>query len=406
MSDQLPIRVSPSPVPSSNKAPVTAPNDDVSADKQSEFGNVLSNQVQQKDVQKTKSVANDAVSNTEATTKTTDKVLPQDGKVLPVSPELLTSTASEGEAELAISGLITPDDSGEEVELAPEDAEAVALAAPVIIVDSTPVTATTPVVNSEKASSRAVTQSATATSIIPAATVTGEAADDSAQAQAVSQQRQIASLEGNVISLVSRGEVEKSAFQSDKIIEQFTDVNTKQVSQANPVSAPVSTLSPVITSSSATTSATGLQQVSIEVPVQHQQWQRAFAERVVWSVGNNQSVQIRLNPAELGPIDIQLNMTKDQANIMFHASHALTRETIESSIPKLREMLANEGLFLGDVDVRQHDSSARDQAASQEQNNNSGRNGGFANRDELADGQGDILLHPVVMSERVVDYYI
>lgn len=404
MSDQLPIRVSPSPVPASNKAPATVQNDDVSTDKQSEFGNVLSNQVQPKDAQKIKSATNEIVSSTEATPKTADTGLPQDGKVLPVSPELLVVTASEGEAELATSGLISPDDTGEEVELVPDDAEAVALAAPVIIVDSTPVTVTTPpAVNSEKSSSSpAVTQAP----IIPTAPVTGEAADDSAQAQAVSQQRQIASLEGNVISVVSRGEVEKSAFQSDKIIEQFTDVNTKQTSTASAISAPVSTVSPVITSSSATTSATGLQQVSIDVPVQHQQWQRAFAERVVWSVGNNQSVQIRLNPAELGPIDIQLNMTKDQANIMFHASHALTRDTIESSIPKLREMLANEGLYLGDVDVRHHDSSAHDQAASQGQGNSSGRNSGFGNRDELMDGQGEILLHPVMMSERVVDFYI
>lgn len=183
-------------------------------------------------------------------------------------------------------------------------------------------------------------------------------------------------------------------------------MSARPTTPVNNISAPISVVSPVATSSAVSTSATGLQQVSIEVPVQHQQWQRAFAERVVWSVGNNQSVQVRVNPAELGPIDIQLNVTKDQTNITFNATHLTTRDSIEAALPRLREMLASEGLNLGDVDVRHNDSSAQEQSASQDQDGSAERNGGLGNQEQLAEDQAEVILHPVMISERAVDYYI
>jgi flagellar hook-length control protein FliK len=69
-------------------------------------------------------------------------------------------------------------------------------------------------------------------------------------------------------------------------------------------------------------------------------------------------------------------------------------------------MLASEGLNLGDVDVRHQDSSARGQTASQDQGSGAGRNAGLGNREQLAEGQVEVMLHPVMVSDRAVDYYI
>lgn len=402
MSEQLPIKIAPGPQPASSKASTGAVSNDVSAENQSEFGNVLSNQVQQNDAASAHSASDNDVTGNNVSPEGLASALPQDGNALPVSTELPEAVVSETLTELTPLDEITLD-----TELAPESDDIAALVAPVGVVDSKPAG----VINLNGTGNKSaplVSKTDNIATIPPsviADTVAGEADNDTAQAEAITQLRRFDTLEGKVISLVSRGDIEKTPFQANKILEQFADVGAKQPASAINVSSPVSTLSPVNASSSVTTSATGLQQVSIDVPVQDQQWQRAFAERVVWSVGNNQSVQVRINPAELGPIDIQLNVSKEQTNITFNTVHATTRDSIESALPRLREMLANEGLNLGDVDVRHQDSSAQGQAESQEQGNGTGQKA-FGNQESESEAESGLLLHPVMVSERAVDYYI
>ncbi|MEO8165903.1 MAG: flagellar hook-length control protein FliK, partial [Betaproteobacteria bacterium] len=87
-------------------------------------------------------------------------------------------------------------------------------------------------------------------------------------------------------------------------------------------------------------------------------WDDGLATRVVWMARNDvQSAEIRLNPAELGPIEIKLTLTNDaastnaSANVQFSALHAATREAIESALPRLREMLQAHGIALGQASV-------------------------------------------------------
>lgn len=69
--------------------------------------------------------------------------------------------------------------------------------------------------------------------------------------------------------------------------------------------------------------------------------------------GGLDSAELRMNPAELGPIRISLNVNEQTADIRFEAAHASTREGIERSLSELREMLAQEGLSLGQAQVGQ-----------------------------------------------------
>lgn len=64
-----------------------------------------------------------------------------------------------------------------------------------------------------------------------------------------------------------------------------------------------------------------------------------------------QRAELRLNPADLGPIHIQLSVNSHTADISFAASHGTTREGISGALPALREMLASQGLSLGQADV-------------------------------------------------------
>jgi hypothetical protein len=93
-------------------------------------------------------------------------------------------------------------------------------------------------------------------------------------------------------------------------------------------------------------------QTGIDVPVLDDAWGDALNERVLWMAGKSiQKAEIRLNPADLGPIRVEISVTDDAAKVSFSAQNAMTREAIESALPRLREMLSENGLSLANTDV-------------------------------------------------------
>ncbi|MBC7380702.1 MAG: flagellar hook-length control protein FliK [Burkholderiaceae bacterium] len=97
--------------------------------------------------------------------------------------------------------------------------------------------------------------------------------------------------------------------------------------------------------------------------------------------GGLQRAELRLNPSDLGPIQIQLSITDQTADISFHAAHSQTREGIEQAMPALREMLAAQGLSLGQAGVssgqeqRQGGDAANTQAGAGARVGSDGRGG-------------------------------
>jgi flagellar hook-length control protein FliK len=115
---------------------------------------------------------------------------------------------------------------------------------------------------------------------------------------------------------------------------------------------------------------------AITKPLSHPEWNKDLGERIVWMSSRAiPAAEIRLNPQHLGPISVRVDVTDDQATVVFTAQHATTREAIEASIPKLREMMGAQQLNLSEVNVSQGATS--DQGRSQAQN--------FA---QTADGRG------------------
>lgn len=83
-----------------------------------------------------------------------------------------------------------------------------------------------------------------------------------------------------------------------------------------------------------------------------QGWEQSFGKNIAWMINNgNHSAQIKISPAELGPVQIHLNMNQDQLNLQLNAQHQVTRETLEASIPRLREFLGDSGFSGVNVDV-------------------------------------------------------
>lgn len=91
---------------------------------------------------------------------------------------------------------------------------------------------------------------------------------------------------------------------------------------------------------------------ALNLPVTDARWGEALGERVTWMAGQKlDSAEIRLNPAELGPIRIKISMEENQAQVTFTAQHAVTRDAIEQALPRLRELFSGEGLNLTNADV-------------------------------------------------------
>jgi flagellar hook-length control protein FliK len=116
---------------------------------------------------------------------------------------------------------------------------------------------------------------------------------------------------------------------------------------------------------------------TLPVPMQDSRWGDAFSQRVMWITGQHvQAAEIRIEPPHLGPIEVRISITNDQANLLFTAPHAAARDAIQMSLPRLQEMLLDSGLTLGNVSVGAHtpgDQQARYRDDAGERN--SGANG-------------------------------
>ncbi len=63
--------------------------------------------------------------------------------------------------------------------------------------------------------------------------------------------------------------------------------------------------------------------------------------------------RLQLNPAELGRLQVTISAEGDQARVVFLADSGVARDAIEQSLPRLREMLEENGLQLAHADVDQ-----------------------------------------------------
>lgn len=92
--------------------------------------------------------------------------------------------------------------------------------------------------------------------------------------------------------------------------------------------------------------------LKLDTPVRDSSWATDFNQKIVWLASNDkQAAQITLNPPQMGPIEISLNLNKDGASAMFVSQNAEVREAIETALPRLREMLASAGIELGQANV-------------------------------------------------------
>ena len=147
---------------------------------------------------------------------------------------------------------------------------------------------------------------------------------------------------------------------------------------ASPAAAP-SAAAPLLTATGAMVSqlppqlAANLLDMGVPQQVGGKGWDGAIADRVIWMVqGEQQFAKLKLNPPNLGPLEVRVSVSQDQASVSFMAQHAMVREALEAALPRLREMFEQQSMQLVRADVSDpgaqrgdaaHDSSGQAHAA-------------------------------------------
>ena len=81
-------------------------------------------------------------------------------------------------------------------------------------------------------------------------------------------------------------------------------------------------------------------------------WHEALASRVQVLVDQNVGeAHIKLNPPELGAVDIKISLIDDKTFVQLTAGNSAARDELTQSLPRLRELLSASGLSLGGASV-------------------------------------------------------
>ncbi|HEY9099155.1 MAG TPA: flagellar hook-length control protein FliK [Thiobacillus sp.] len=81
-------------------------------------------------------------------------------------------------------------------------------------------------------------------------------------------------------------------------------------------------------------------------------WGQALGDKIVWMVGGaQQTASLTLNPPNLGPLQIVLNISNEQATASFFSAQPEVRQALEAAFPRLREMMSEAGIQLGQATV-------------------------------------------------------
>jgi flagellar hook-length control protein FliK len=92
--------------------------------------------------------------------------------------------------------------------------------------------------------------------------------------------------------------------------------------------------------------------LEVAAPVHGPDFAAALSQQVVWMADKDAQVaELRINPPELGPVEVRLHITGDDAVVQFASAHAEVRSAIEAAIDRLRESLAQAGVQLGQTSV-------------------------------------------------------
>lgn len=153
--------------------------------------------------------------------------------------------------------------------------------------------------------------------------------------------------------------IQATALASAKSLIEISPTNSYEINSSSVVTSPVSLLNPVSEASNSLDKMIFKQVLNTNGQLVH-----GLSGRIQWMLQNAITrAEIKLDPPELGPLNVKLVQAGNETNIVFHVSSPQGKEAIEDSLAKLKEMLLSQGLSLGETEVqhRQNSDSSEDE---------------------------------------------
>jgi flagellar hook-length control protein FliK len=81
-------------------------------------------------------------------------------------------------------------------------------------------------------------------------------------------------------------------------------------------------------------------------------WGQELGQQMLLAVdGKLQTATLHLNPPQLGPLEVHLQMQAGPVSAQFASPHQAVREAVQSALPQLHDMFAGAGLNLSQASV-------------------------------------------------------
>ncbi|MFY0665873.1 MAG: flagellar hook-length control protein FliK [Natronospirillum sp.] len=143
------------------------------------------------------------------------------------------------------------------------------------------------------------------------------------------------------------------------------------------------------------------QHLERELPVRNSATEvtQRLTERLVMMVSRDiQTATIRLDPPDLGKLDIRITTTNEQVQVQVVTHQPVVRDLLEQHAHRLREMLEQQGFAKVDVNVSDQSQQDRERASKE--------SGSGGSSDQGEDGENIVVADNVRRSVGLVDHYV
>lgn len=180
----------------------------------------------------------------------------------------------------------------------------------------------------------------------------GASGDSTAAAQTASDNSQVFA---GALSAVSH-----ATGQADATASTSSSSNTPDLASLHGVADAAAVVAPPVTP------AAGTHALSVNAPVGSSGFAKELGHQVTWLSGQDiKQAQIKLNPQDLGPLDVKVSIEHGRVDVAFMTQHAATATAVQQGLDQLHQMLGGQGLSLGHTSVGQH--ASQQQFADQQQ---------------------------------------
>ena len=92
--------------------------------------------------------------------------------------------------------------------------------------------------------------------------------------------------------------------------------------------------------------------VHVRASIDSADFAQTLADKVAWLVDKDiGSAKLSINPPQLGPVDVHVEVSGDKAQVVLSTHSLVTRDALEAASPRLREVLGSNGFTQVSVDV-------------------------------------------------------